>query len=125
MNDGIDPLDGQNKTGAVVPRKMGEIKSFEEFYDGYKELLDYYMDLSADAQYSSYEIMNEQVKFLFTSILMDDCIERGKALLDGGVRYLGGTCETYGNINTSDSLYAVKKLVFDDKNLLLNSFATL
>ncbi len=119
MNDGIDPLDGQNKTGAVVPRKMGEIKSFEEFYDGYKELLDYYMDLSADAQYSSYEIMNEQVKFLFTSILMDDCIERGKALLDGGVRYLGGTCETYGNINTSDSLYAVKKLVFDDKKLTL------
>lgn len=119
MNDGIDPLDGQNKTGAVVTRKMGEIKSFEEFYDGYKELLDYYMDLSADAQYSSYEIMNEQVKFLFTSILMDDCIERGKALLDGGVRYLGGTCETYGNINTSDSLYAVKKLVFDDKKITL------
>ncbi len=119
MNDGIDPLDCQNKTGAVVPRKMGEIKSFEEFYDGYKELLDYYMDLSADAQYSSYEIMNEQVKFLFTSILMDDCIERGKALLDGGVRYLGGTCETYGNINTSDSLYAVKKLVFDDKKITL------
>ncbi len=50
---------------------------------------------------------------------MDDCIERGKALLDGGVRYLGGTCETYGNINASDSLYAVKKLVFEDKRITL------
>ncbi|MGN1340070.1 MAG: pyruvate formate lyase family protein [Oscillospiraceae bacterium] len=119
MNDGIDPVDGQNKTGDIAPRKMSEISSFEEFYAGYKELVDYYMDLSADAQYSSYEIMNEQVKFLFTSILMDDCIERGKALLDGGVRYLGGTCETYGNINTSDSLYAIKKLVFEDKKVTL------
>lgn len=119
MNDGIDPVDGQNKTGDIRPRKMSEIKTFEEFYEGYKELLDYYMDLSADAQYSSYEIMNEQVKFLFTSILMDDCIERGKALLDGGVKYLGGTCETYGNINSSDSLYAIKKLVFEDKKVTL------
>ncbi|MBQ3841663.1 MAG: pyruvate formate-lyase, partial [Ruminiclostridium sp.] len=45
----------------------------------------------------------------------------GKALLDGGVRYLGGTCETYGNINTSDSLYAVKKLVFEDKKINLET----
>lgn len=119
MNNGMDPMDGQNKTGSVRTRKMEEIQTFEEFYDGYKELLDYYMDLSADAQYASYGIMNEQVGFLFTSILMDDCIERGKALLDGGVRYLGGTCETYGNINTSDSLYAVKKLVFEDKRITL------
>lgn len=119
MNDGIDPMDGQNKTGSVIPRKMSGISSFEEFYAGYKELLDYYMDISADAQFSSYEIMNEQVGFLFTSILMDDCIERGKALLGGGVRYLGGTCETYGNINASDSLYAVKKLVFEDRKITL------
>ncbi|MGN0425804.1 MAG: pyruvate formate lyase family protein [Acetatifactor sp.] len=119
MNDGIDPMDGKNKTGDVITKKMADITSFEDFYAGYKELLDYYMDLSADAQYSSYGIMNEHVGFLFTSILMDDCIERGKALLDGGVEYLGGTCETYGNINTSDSLWAVKKLVFEDKKVSL------
>lgn len=119
MNDGIDPMDGQNKTGSLNPKKMSDIQNFDDFYSGYKQLLDYYMDLSADAQFSSYKIMNEQVKFLFTSILMDDCIERGKALLDGGVKYLGGTCETYGNINTSDSLYAVKKLVFEDKKISL------
>lgn len=119
MNDGIDPMDGQNKTGDITTKKMADITSFEEFYNGYKELLDYYMDLSADAQYASYGIMNEHVGFLFTSILMDDCIARGKTLLDGGVQYLGGTCETYGNINTSDSLYAVKKLVFEDKKITL------
>lgn len=119
MNNGIDPMDGQYKLGPVKPRSMAEIRSFEEFYEGYRELLDYYMDLSAEAQFRSYGIMNEHVRFLFNSILMDDCIERGKALLDGGVRYLGGTCETYGNINASDSLYAVKKLVFDERRFSL------
>ena len=121
MNDGIDPMDGQDKTGGFSVKKMSGIRSFEEFYDGYKAFLDYYLDLSADAQYASYGIMNEKVGFLFTGILMDDCIQRGKALLDGGVRYLGGTCETYGNINTSDSLYAVKKLVFEDKRVTLET----
>ena len=119
MNGGIDPMDGQMKLGEIAPRDMSKIETFEEFYEGYKELLDYYMDLSADAQYRSYGLMNEHVKFLFTSLLMDDCIERGCALLDGGVRYLGGTCETYGNINTSDSLWAIKDLVFDKKKVTL------
>lgn len=119
MNEGIDPMDGKYKLGEVAPKKLEEIQSFEEFYDGYKEVLDYYMDLSVQAQYRSYGVMNEQVSFLFTSILMDDCIERGKALLDGGVRYLGGTCETYGNINASDSLWAIKHLVFDTKRYTL------
>lgn len=47
------------------------------------------MDLSIHAQLYSYEAMNRDVSFLFTSLLMDGCLERGKALLDGGVRYLG------------------------------------
>ncbi|MGN1249514.1 MAG: pyruvate formate lyase family protein, partial [Candidatus Spyradocola sp.] len=119
MNDGVDPMDGQRKTGTADIPKMSEIKSFEQFWAGYRALVNHYMDLAADAQYYSYEQMNEKVRFLFTSILMDDCIERGRALLDGGVKYLGGTCETYGNINTSDSLYAVKKLVFEDGKLTL------
>lgn len=124
MNEGIDPMDGQYKLGPVAPRKLSEMKTFEEFYEGYRELLDYYMDLSVQAQYRSYEVMNEHVRFLFTSILMDDCIERGKALLDGGVRYLGGTCETYGNINASDSLWAVRHLVFDTRKYTLEQLQT-
>lgn len=119
MNDGIDPMDGKDKTGGFSLKSLASYGSFDEFYQGYKEFLDYYLDLSANAQYHSYEVMSEHVSFLFNSILMDDCIERGKALLDGGVRYLGGTNETYGNINTSDSLTAVKHLVFDTKRYSL------
>lgn len=120
MNNGIDPVDGKFKLGEISPVNMEDINTFDEFYNGFKKLLDYYMDLSADAQYKSYSIMNEYVSYLFTSILTDDCIERGKALLDGGVKYLGGTCETYGNINTSDSLWAINDLVFIQKKYTLS-----
>ncbi len=119
MNEGIDPMDGKDKSGGRTIPSVNTYETFDAFYGGYKAFIDDYLDLSVKAQYRSYEIMNVQVSFLFTSILMDDCIVRGKALLDGGVRYLGGTCETYGNINTSDSLWAIKHLVFDEKKYTL------
>ena len=80
MNEGIDPIDGKRKNGPVEINKLEEYDSFESFYNGYKKLLDYYLDLSVQAQYHSYEVMNKQVSFLFTSLLTDDCIERGKSL---------------------------------------------
>lgn len=120
MNEGIDPMDGLDKSGGCTILPLATYQTFDQFFDGYKKFLDYYMDLSIDRQYRSYEIMNEHVGFLFTSILMDDCIGRGKALLDGGVKYLGGTNEVYGSINASDSLWAIKDLVFDQKKYTLD-----
>jgi pyruvate-formate lyase len=119
LNGGIDPMDGKAKNGTVPIPQAEAFKSFDEFYGKYKELLDYYMDIAIEAQLYSYKVMNEEVSFLFTSLLMDDCIGRGRALLDGGVRYLGGTNETYGNINASDSLWAIKDLVFDRRRYTL------
>ena len=119
MNEGIDPMDGIYKAGPVELKPLKEIQSFDELYRQYNRLLDYYMDLSVRDQKYSYEVMNREVSFLFTSILMDDCIERGKAVLDGGIEILGGTNETYGNINTSDAFYAIKTLVYDQKKYTL------
>lgn len=114
LNEGIDPFDQKMKSGPIKIKSLSEYKSFDDLYSQYKELLSYYFELSVKAQYHSYEIMNQEVSFLYNSILMDDCIKRGKALLDGGVEILGGSNETYGNINTSDALYAIKKLVYDE-----------
>lgn len=116
--EGVDPMDNIRKVPFKV-KKITEFWTFDELYNEYKKVLDYYFDLSVEAQYHSYEVMNEEVSFLFTSIVMDDCIARGKALLDGGVQILGGTNETYGNINTSDALYAIKELVYEKKQYSL------
>lgn len=119
LNEGIDPMDGKKKSGPVPMLPSSALDTFEALYGQYLALLDYYFDLSVQAQVYSYEAMRNEVSFLFTSLLMDDCIGRGKALLDGGVRYLGGTNETYGNINTSDALCAVKHFVYDTRQYTL------
>jgi pyruvate-formate lyase len=52
--------------------------------------------------------------------LYDDCLERGKGMFSGGLRYCGGSLETYGNVNAADSLTAIKCAVFDLKLLSLD-----
>lgn len=94
-----------------------EPNTFEELYDAYKQELDYQIDLLAKQEKFEYDYMNDHCGYLFNSILYDNCIARGKSLLNGGIDYLGGTLETYGNVNSGDSLYAIKKLVFDDKEV--------
>lgn len=98
------------KLGALT-----EHGDFASFYAAYKQQLEYYCRMLARQQQMEYDICAEDGAFLYISMLMDDCLERGKALCDGGVRYLGGTLETYGNINTANSLFAIKDLVFDRK----------
>lgn len=120
MNGGIDPMDGKRKDAGVPIPVLDEIGTYEEFFAGYARLVDAYLDMAVDRQMASFRMMNEHVSFLMMSMLTDDCIARGRAILDGGVRYLGATNETYGNINTSDSLYAIKKLVFEDKRYTLS-----
>ncbi len=115
LTGGIDFWDGKIKTGRTSLLQPNEIKCFNDVIKNYKDLMDFYIDLTSEAQAFSYKVMNQQVGFLFTSMLTDDCIGRSKALLDGGVYKLGGTNETYGNTNAYDSLAAIKKVIFEDK----------
>ncbi len=119
LHDGIDQWDYINRIGAFKAKPMKDIQSFDELFNEYKKLLSYYIHLGAVAHANSYQVMNSQVGFIYTSILTQDCIGRGKAVLDGGVLHLGGTNEMYGNMNTADSLMAIKKLVFDEKLITL------
>lgn len=80
LNSGYDPMDHVYKAGPVKVLPLSCFRTFEEFYDQYKSLLDYYFDLSVYCQKHSYEVMNQEVSFLFNSILMDDCLARQKAI---------------------------------------------
>lgn len=90
-------------------------QDFEGFYQVFLDYCDYYFTYLAKQEELEYRMAGEEAAYLLQSILYDDCIQRGKGLFGGGIRYLGGTVETYGNISASDSLYAIKTAVFDQK----------
>jgi len=51
------------------------------------------------------------------SALMDDCIEKGADLTQNGPRYMFHMMLMSGLANTADSLYAIKKLIYDDNTI--------
>lgn len=91
--------------------------TFSAFYETFLYRLKRFITLLAKQEKLEYDICAQEAPYLYYSILFDDCLSRGKPVFDGGIRYLGGTLEGYGNINTSDSLTAIKKLVYEEKKI--------
>jgi pyruvate-formate lyase len=105
-------------TGERIGLDLGGLDRFETFadlFDAYKEQVEFFVGLMAEQEAIEYRVAGQDAPFLLTAMLYDDCIARGKGMFDGGIRYLGGTLETYGNINAADSLTAIKQLVYEQQ----------
>jgi pyruvate-formate lyase len=115
VHNGIDPIDG--KVRGLQSGDFSEFNSFEDFYSAYEKQVEYQVAALAGQEKLEYDICAREAPFLALSLLYDDCIENDKPIFNGGIRFLGGTLETYGNSNTGDSLLAIKKLVFEEKKI--------
>jgi pyruvate-formate lyase len=92
-----------------------DFRTFDDLLEAYRQQVEYHVEQLALHEELEYEYAGKENAYLYTSLLMDDCIERGRAVFSGGIRYLGGTLETYGNANVSDSLVAIRELVYEKK----------
>lgn len=101
---------------------LGAPESFDTFdslLDAYKRQVEYFTEIAARHQRLVYDTVRENGAMLLMSLLMDDCVKRAKPLVSGGVRYLAGTYETYGNTTVADSLTAIREIVYEKKLLSL------
>ncbi len=55
----------------------------------------------------------------FLSSMVDDCMKKGKTVQEGGAVYNFTGPQGFGVANMADSLYAVKKLVYDEKKVTM------
>jgi pyruvate-formate lyase len=96
---------------------LGELKdfpTFEAFRDAFARQIHNEIGLLAEAQALITRVTGEEAGYPLLSLLYDDCLERGKPLLAGGVRYVGGTCEAFGASTVSDSLVGIRRAIYDD-----------
>ncbi|MGK7394158.1 MAG: pyruvate formate lyase family protein [Candidatus Cyclobacteriaceae bacterium M3_2C_046] len=117
LHHGKDPVSGQIK--GISAGKIRDFNDFDQLWQAYQQQVDYFLEQLALQQDLEYQVAGKTAPFLYLSLLYDDCLPRGLGLFQGGVRYLGGTMESYGNTNTADSLLAIKKLVFEQKKITL------
>ncbi|NHF58279.1 hypothetical protein FK220_002920 [Flavobacteriaceae bacterium TP-CH-4] len=122
LDGGFDRRTGQ-KTG--IPIKSNIFSTFESLLETYKKQVEKHVEALALQQKIEYESAANMAPFLYYSLLFDDCLAQGKPIFEGGVRHLGGTLESYGNVNAADSLTAIKQLVYETKKLSLKTLRTI
>ncbi len=108
--------------GVQVGLKTGNVedmKTFDEFYDAYKAQMKYAIELLVNADNAIDMAHAERCPLPFESSMVDDCIHRGRALQEGGAIYNFTGPQGFGIANMADSLYAVKKLVYDEKKVTM------
>ena len=117
LHGGRDPVDG--KEHGLDLGAPEDFDTFEKLLAAYKKQVEYFTELAARHQRLVYDTVRDSGAMLMMSLLLKDCVARGRAAIDGGIRYLAGTYETYGNITAADSLTAIRSLVYEQKLLSL------
>ena len=114
LHNGVDPL-----TGCQAGPATGAPATFADFSDlwcAYTTQVEHSVIALAQQQSLGYVVAGGDASFLFASLLTENCLARARPLLDGGIRYLGGTLETYGNTNTADALVGLDTVVFRERS---------
>lgn len=111
--------------GELVGVETGDVtkmETFEEFYNAYKKQMKYCIELLVNADNSIDVAHMERCPLPYLSSMVDDCIKRGKSVQEGGAIYNFTGPQGFGVANMADSLYAIKKLVFDEKKVTLAEY---
>lgn len=111
--------------GELVGIQTGDVTkmtTFEEFYDAYKKQMEYCISLLVNADNAIDVAHAERVPLPFESCMVDDCISRGLSVQEGGAIYNFTGPQGFGIANMADSLYAIRKLVYEDKKVSMEEY---
>ena len=113
LNNGVDPMSGK-----VVGLRTGDpeqFSSYNELYDAFIKQVQYIVDLKMRVSNYIDRMFAKYAPAPFLSVVIDDCISRGKDYYDGGPRYNTSYIQCCGLGTVTDSLSALKKHVFEEK----------
>ena len=111
--------------GELISIQTGDVEqmsTFEEFYNAYKAQMNYNIELLVNADNAIDVAHAERCPLPFLSCMVDDCMKRGKSVQEGGAIYNFTGPQGFGVANMADSLYAIKKLVYEDKKVTMGEY---
>ena len=117
LHNGIDP-----RTGKLLGKETGKVedfRSFEDLFSAFKRQLHHFVDIKVRGNNIIERLYAEYMPVPFLSVLIDDCIAKGKDYVEGGARYNTNYIQGVGIGTLTDCLSAIQQHVFVREELTL------
>jgi pyruvate formate-lyase/glycerol dehydratase family glycyl radical enzyme len=117
LNDGVDPVSGDRLGPATGT--IGDLTDFEALFAAYTAQLRHLVDVKIRGNQLIERLYAVEMPAPFLSVLIDDCIDTGRDYNAGGARYNNTFIQAVGIGTITDSLAAIRTLVFEDAAMSL------
>jgi pyruvate formate-lyase/glycerol dehydratase family glycyl radical enzyme len=120
LHDGFD-----RRTGKYIGARTGDPATFqryEELFAAFRKQVRHFLDIKIRGNQIIERIYATRMPHTFLSVITNDCIAKGKDYNAGGARYNNTYIQAVGIGSVTDSLSAMKELVFDKNELSLQAF---
>ncbi|MGE4586948.1 MAG: trans-4-hydroxy-L-proline dehydratase, partial [Mangrovibacterium sp.] len=122
LNNGYDKL-----TGETIGLTTGDPRNFgnmEELLEAFSRQVRYFADLKTEGSNLIESIFGQHMPTPFLSLIIDDCVDKGVDYIRGGARYNTNYVQGVGLGTVTDSLTALRKQVFEDRNISMDQLLT-
>ncbi len=120
LHNGVDPRTG--KTIGVESGDPATFESFDNLYAAFEKQLQHFVDIKIRGNLVIEQLWSEILPAPFMSVLIDDCIPNACDYNSGGARYNTSYIQGVGIGTITDSLAALKYLVFEKGSFSLTEF---
>jgi formate C-acetyltransferase len=121
LHQGVDPQAGEQKGAPTAD--PNSFTCLEDVMEAYLEQVRFFFGKQVRLENFSRTIFAQYLPRPFLSALLDDCIERGQDCRKWAYPYQGeDNVIIIGPTNVADSLAAIQKFVFDDKQLTMSEY---
>ncbi len=113
LEGGRDATSGKVFLSQEKALSAGNFSHFSEVMDAWDNQIRYYTRKSIEIECVVDTVLEENAHDILCSALVDDCIERGKSIKQGGAKYDWVSGLQVGIANLGNSLAAVRRMVFE------------
>lgn len=100
--------------------ELEHLSTYDEFAAAVKKQLDYIMELTAKGTVINQRLVRDMTPTPYMSLFVDGCMQSGKDITAGGAVLYEGPGTIFAGLGTyTDSMAAIKRLIFDEKKYTL------
>jgi formate C-acetyltransferase len=120
LHNGIDPCTG--KRIGMATGDPSEFQSMEDVFIAFEKQVNYFVDVKVRGNNIIERLYAQYMPCPFLSLLIDDCITKGKDYHDGGARYNTSYIQGVGLGTITDALTSISYHIFEHQTLSMAEF---